>query len=112
MFPVGLPRLLWWAENQKSVPEVLHMAGSMFEARAGAVDVRGRHLELSCACCWSSGWRLSSPCRAAAHHLDFPFVRVIATSGGELCGHRTEAICDRSDRTGQGDRGGRSPRKR
>ncbi len=33
-FPIGLARLLRWAENQKSVPEVLHMAGSMFEARA------------------------------------------------------------------------------
>jgi type II secretory pathway component PulF len=35
-FPIGLPRLIRWAENQKSVPEVLHMAGSMFEARARA----------------------------------------------------------------------------
>jgi type II secretory pathway component PulF len=35
-FPVGLPRLLRWAENQKSIPEVLHMAGSIFEARARA----------------------------------------------------------------------------
>ena len=34
LFPVGLPRLVRWAENQKSLPEVLHMAGSMFEARA------------------------------------------------------------------------------
>jgi type II secretory pathway component PulF len=34
MFPFGLPRLLRWAENQKSLPEVLHMAGLMFEARA------------------------------------------------------------------------------
>ena len=35
-FPIGLARLLRWAENQKSIPEVLHMAGSMFEARARA----------------------------------------------------------------------------
>jgi type II secretory pathway component PulF len=35
-FPIGLARLLRWAENQKSVSEVLHMAGSMFEARARA----------------------------------------------------------------------------
>ncbi len=35
-FPIGLARLLRWAENQKSVPEVLHMAGAMFEARARA----------------------------------------------------------------------------
>jgi type II secretory pathway component PulF len=34
VFPFGLPRLLRWAENQKSFPEVLHMAGLMFEARA------------------------------------------------------------------------------
>ena len=34
IFPVGLPRLLRWAENQKSLPEILHIAGSMFEARA------------------------------------------------------------------------------
>jgi type II secretory pathway component PulF len=32
-FPVGLPRLVRWAENQESLPEVLHMAGAMFEAR-------------------------------------------------------------------------------
>jgi type II secretory pathway component PulF len=35
-FPIGLARLLRWAENQKSVSDVLHMAGSMFEARARA----------------------------------------------------------------------------
>lgn len=35
-FPVGLARLLRWAENQKSIPEVLHMAGSIYEARARA----------------------------------------------------------------------------
>ena len=35
-FPGGLPRLLGWAEKQRSLPEVLHMAGEMFEARAGA----------------------------------------------------------------------------
>jgi general secretion pathway protein F len=34
LFPVGLPRLLRWAETQKSLPEILHMAGSMLEARA------------------------------------------------------------------------------
>jgi type II secretory pathway component PulF len=33
LFPVGLPRLVRWAENQESLPEVLHMAGSMFESR-------------------------------------------------------------------------------
>jgi type II secretory pathway component PulF len=34
LFPQGLPSLLRWAERDKSLPEVLHMAGSMFEARA------------------------------------------------------------------------------
>jgi general secretion pathway protein F len=34
LFPLGLGRLLHWAEGQKSLAEVLHMAGSMFEARA------------------------------------------------------------------------------
>jgi general secretion pathway protein F len=34
LFPVGLHRLLRWAETQKSLPEILHMAGSMLEARA------------------------------------------------------------------------------
>ncbi len=52
-FPIGLARLLRWAENQKSVPEVLHMAGAMFEARAR----RSRHSwassSISCACSWS-----------------------------------------------------------
>jgi type II secretory pathway component PulF len=33
-FPRGLPRLVAWAEQQKSLPEVLHMAGEMFESRA------------------------------------------------------------------------------
>ena len=33
LFPVGLPRLVRWAENQESLPEVLHMAGAMFESR-------------------------------------------------------------------------------
>ena len=36
LFPVGLPRLVRWAENQESLPEVLHMAGSIYEARARA----------------------------------------------------------------------------
>ncbi len=35
-FPAGLPRLVGWAEPQRSLPEVLHMAGEMFEARASA----------------------------------------------------------------------------
>jgi len=34
LFPPGLPSLLRWAERDKSLPEVLHMAGAMFEARA------------------------------------------------------------------------------
>jgi general secretion pathway protein F len=33
-FPAGLARLLRWAESQRSLPEVLHLAGGMFEARA------------------------------------------------------------------------------
>jgi general secretion pathway protein F len=36
LFPAGLPRLLQWAEREKSLPEVLHMAGAMFESRARA----------------------------------------------------------------------------
>ncbi len=36
LFPPGLPRLIHWAEQHMSLPEVLHMAGSMFEARARA----------------------------------------------------------------------------
>jgi type II secretory pathway component PulF len=36
LFPPGLPNLLRWAERDKSLPEVLHMAGEMFEARARA----------------------------------------------------------------------------
>jgi type II secretory pathway component PulF len=35
VFPQGLPRLLRWAENDKSLSEVLHMAGAMYESRAG-----------------------------------------------------------------------------
>jgi general secretion pathway protein F len=33
-FPRSLARLLRWAEGQKSLPDVLHIAGSMFEVRA------------------------------------------------------------------------------
>jgi general secretion pathway protein F len=36
LFPLGLPRLLRWAEGQMSLTEVLQVAGSMFEARARA----------------------------------------------------------------------------
>jgi type II secretory pathway component PulF len=36
LFPFGLPRLVRWAETQESLPEVLHMAGAMFEARGRA----------------------------------------------------------------------------
>ncbi len=35
-FPPRLPRLLRWAENHGSLPEVLHMAGDLFAARASA----------------------------------------------------------------------------
>jgi type II secretory pathway component PulF len=35
-FPPRLPRLLRWGENQGTLPEVLHMAGEMFAARASA----------------------------------------------------------------------------
>ena len=34
LFPRGLPRLVGWAGNEQSLPEVLHMAGAMFESRA------------------------------------------------------------------------------
>jgi general secretion pathway protein F len=34
LFPSGLPSLLRWAERDTSLSEVLHMAGTMFEARA------------------------------------------------------------------------------
>jgi type II secretory pathway component PulF len=34
LFPPGLPSLLRWAERDKSLSEVLHMAGRMFETRA------------------------------------------------------------------------------
>jgi general secretion pathway protein F len=36
LFPAGLPRLLRWAESETSLPEVLHMAGAMFESQARA----------------------------------------------------------------------------
>ncbi len=60
-FPIGLARLLRWAENQKSVPEVLHMAGSMFEARAVRSRRSWASSSISCACSWSSAW--CWPCR-------------------------------------------------
>lgn len=34
LFPPGFARILAWAENHRSLPEALHMAGEMFEARA------------------------------------------------------------------------------
>jgi general secretion pathway protein F len=33
-FAPGLPKLLEWGETNRNLPEVLHMAGSMFESRA------------------------------------------------------------------------------
>jgi type II secretory pathway component PulF len=36
LFPAELPRLVSWSEQQGSLPEVLHMAGEMFAARASA----------------------------------------------------------------------------
>jgi type II secretory pathway component PulF len=33
-FPLGLARLVRWAENRKSLPDVLHVAGSMFATHA------------------------------------------------------------------------------
>jgi len=33
-FPRGLSRLLGWAENQMALPELLHLAGSLFETQA------------------------------------------------------------------------------
>ena len=33
-FRAGFRGLVRWAENQESLPEVLHMAGAMFESRA------------------------------------------------------------------------------
>jgi type II secretory pathway component PulF len=36
VFPQGLGRILSWAEGHRSLPEALHMAGEMFEARARA----------------------------------------------------------------------------
>ena len=34
VFPSGLSSLLSWAERDKNLPEMLHMAGTMFETRA------------------------------------------------------------------------------
>jgi type II secretory pathway component PulF len=34
LFPRGLSRLIRWGESQHTLPEVLHMAGSMFESRS------------------------------------------------------------------------------
>ncbi len=36
VFPPRFPRLLRWGENQRTLPEVLHLAGEMFAARASA----------------------------------------------------------------------------
>ena len=35
-FPPRLPRLIDWAERRGTLPDVLHMAGEMFAARASA----------------------------------------------------------------------------
>ncbi|MDR3638650.1 MAG: type II secretion system F family protein [Isosphaeraceae bacterium] len=36
IFPVGLERMLGWAERNRGLPEALHMAGELFESRARA----------------------------------------------------------------------------
>jgi len=50
LFPLGLARLLRWAESQPSLPEVLHTAGAMFEARARSHSIFvGTVLNVLCA---------------------------------------------------------------
>ena len=54
-FPIGLARLLRWAENEKSIPEVLHMAGSMYEAQCPRKRNSSASFSTSCACSWCLG---------------------------------------------------------
>ena len=102
LFPVGLPRLLRWAETQKSLPEVLHMAGSMLEARARSQSTFvGIVLNFLCVLMISRHGARRSRSDRAAHHPDFPLVRVIATSFGERLGHgKSESTRERGDRLG------------
>ena len=64
-FPPGFRGWSRWAENQESLPEVLHMAGAMFEARGSLVlDVRGHGaqcpLRAARLCTWSWSYRRCS----------------------------------------------------
>ena len=56
LFPAGLPRLVRWAENQESLPEVLHMAGAMFESAAALIRRSWEPSSMSSACCSCSRW--------------------------------------------------------
>ena len=48
-FPPRLPRLLQWGEKRGGLPEVLHMAGEMFAARASAHSTfAGTALSVAC----------------------------------------------------------------
>ena len=45
----GLPRLIRWAEKDRSLPEVLHMVGAMFETTAQSYSAfAGTVLNVAC----------------------------------------------------------------
>jgi general secretion pathway protein F len=48
-FPRGLSRLLGWAENQMALPELLHLAGALFETQARSrATVAGTIVSVMC----------------------------------------------------------------
>ncbi len=74
-FPLGLAQLLRWAERYKSLPEVLHVAGAMFEARARShTALRRRSFQRHLRDCGAPhGLCRSGPVRAARHTDQPPF---------------------------------------
>ena len=81
-FPPRLPRLLRWGEKQGTLPEVLHMAGDMFAARASAHSTfAAAALSVACFVLILLGVNLDRPRVDAPHDQpDQPAIRMIAAS--------------------------------
>ena len=80
LFPAGLPRLVRWAENQRSLPEVLHMAGAMFESRARSYSTFvGTVLNVLCVLLVLAMVLFVPALFHAAHHFDLPVVGMRST---------------------------------
>ena len=82
----GFPNLLHWAETNRNLPEVLHMAGSMFESRARSHSTFAGTV-VSVLCVFSSRDGDGHPGLFLPLITYQPFVRMIQISTGGRYGH-------------------------